>query len=109
MKRIGISIRPKAARDLRGAAATLLHPLIRSALSYPEGRRVDAVEGGLRASVYWPPSEVSCGPASSFNQATPTFGVLRSGAVPRQHLPGAPPGPPQRFSHLGIGTAKIGA
>ena len=84
----------RSARRSRVLASTF-HPL--GAFPNPAWHRVDAGEGGLRAGVYWPPSEVSRGPASSFNQATPPFGVLRSGAVPRQHLPGASPGPPQRL------------
>ena len=71
------------------------HPL--GALPNPAWHRVDAGEGGLRASVYWPPGRGSRGPASVFNQATPPFGVLRSGAVPRQRPPGATPGSPQRL------------
>ena len=47
-------------KDLRGVAASLSpfsHPL--GAAPDPAWRRVDAGEGGLRASVHWPPVQLS--------------------------------------------------
>ena len=59
--------------------------------------RAEADEGVARASVHWPPGQLSRGPARALQQAPPPFGVLRSGGVPRQRPPGAKPGPPPRF------------